>query len=52
MKIAVLIYGRLNTCVEHYSNYIDSLGKEVDFFYLPIIHLKIYFKNLYIYINQ
>jgi hypothetical protein len=32
MKIAVLIYGRLNTCVEHYSNYIDSLGKEVDFF--------------------
>jgi hypothetical protein len=32
MKIAVLIYGRLNKCVEHYSNYISSLGKEVDFF--------------------
>ena len=32
MKIAVLIYGRLNKCVEHYSNYMSSLGKDVDFF--------------------
>lgn len=34
MKIAVLIYGRLNKCVEHYANTIESIGKEheLDFF--------------------
>lgn len=33
-KIAVLIYGRLNKCVEHYDNIIESIGKEheIDFF--------------------
>jgi hypothetical protein len=32
--IAVLIYGRLNKCVEHYNNIIESLGKnnDIDFF--------------------
>lgn len=34
MKIAVLIYGRLNKCVEHYNNIIENIGKdnEIDFF--------------------
>jgi hypothetical protein len=34
MRIAVLIYGRLNKCVEHYDNTIEHLGKhnEIDFF--------------------
>jgi hypothetical protein len=34
MRIAVLFYGRLNKCVEHYSNIIESIGKEnhIDFF--------------------
>lgn len=34
MRIAVLVYGRLNKCVEHHANTIESLGKdnEVDFF--------------------
>jgi hypothetical protein len=34
MRIAVLIYGRLNKCVNHYSNILDALGREhqVDFF--------------------
>lgn len=34
MNIAVLIYGRLNKCTEHYSNIIESIGKNnnVDFF--------------------
>jgi hypothetical protein len=34
MYIAVLIYGRLNKCVEHYNNIIESLGKhnDIDFF--------------------
>ena len=34
MKIAVLIYGRLNKCVEHYANTIESIGQEheIDFF--------------------
>lgn len=34
MKIAVLVYGRLNKCVEHYENIINTLGTEhqLDFF--------------------
>jgi hypothetical protein len=28
MKIAVLVFGRLNKCVEHYENIIESIGKE------------------------
>lgn len=34
MRIAVLVYGRLNKCAEHYNNIIDSIGKEhnIDFF--------------------
>jgi hypothetical protein len=32
MRVAVLIYGRLNACVHHYSNIMESLGQPVDFF--------------------
>jgi len=34
MKIAVLIYGRLNNCIKHYKNIVNSIGKEndIDFF--------------------
>ncbi len=34
MKIAVLIYGRLDKCIEHYSNIISSIGvdHEIHFF--------------------
>jgi len=33
MHIAVLIYGRLNRCAEHYNNIIEHLGNnEIDFF--------------------
>jgi len=34
MKIAVLVYGRLNKCAEHYNNIIDAIGKanNIDFF--------------------
>ncbi len=34
MRIAILVYGRLNKCVEHYKNTIESIGEEheVDFF--------------------
>jgi hypothetical protein len=34
MHIAVLIYGRLNKCVEHYDNIMNSIGNEhtIDFF--------------------
>ena len=34
MKVAVLIYGRLNKCAEHYKNIIETIGLEhtVDFF--------------------
>jgi hypothetical protein len=28
MRIAVLVFGRLNKCVEHYDNIIEKLGKE------------------------
>jgi hypothetical protein len=33
-KIAVLIYGRLNKCAEHYENTVETIGKEnhIDFF--------------------
>lgn len=33
-KIAVLVYGRLNKCMEHYDNIIETIGKQydVDFF--------------------
>lgn len=33
-KIAVLVYGRLNKCAEHYDNIIEHIGKEheIDFF--------------------
>ena len=35
MHIAVLIYGRLNKCVEHYENIIESIGNnnDIDFFF-------------------
>ena len=35
MRIAVIIYGRLNKCVEHYDNVVESIGKEndIDFFF-------------------
>ena len=34
MRIAVLVFGRLNKCVEHYTNIMDSIGREhkIDFF--------------------
>ena len=34
MRIAVLVYGRLNKCVEHYENIVESIGKynDIDFF--------------------
>lgn len=34
MRIAVLVYGRINKCAEHYENIIESIGKEnkIDFF--------------------
>jgi hypothetical protein len=35
MRIAVLFYGRLNKCVEHYENIVESIGKhnDIDFFF-------------------
>lgn len=35
MRIAVLVYGRLNKCVEHYENIVESIGKynDIDFFF-------------------
>lgn len=34
MRIAILVYGRLNKCLEHYKNIIASLGEnnDIDFF--------------------
>ena len=34
MRIAILVYGRLNKCVEHYDNTIETVGKhnDIDFF--------------------
>jgi hypothetical protein len=34
MRIAVIVFGRLNKCVEHYNNIIESLGENnnIDFF--------------------
>jgi len=34
MRIAVLVYGRLNHCAEHYNNIKDSIGRQndIDFF--------------------
>jgi len=34
MRIAVLVYGRLNKCVEHYENIMEMIGKQhdIDFF--------------------
>jgi hypothetical protein len=34
MHIGVLVYGRLNKCIEHYNNIIESIGKDhvIDFF--------------------
>ena len=34
MKLAVLVFGRLNKCVEHYANIIESIGKQhsLDFY--------------------
>jgi hypothetical protein len=34
MRIAVIVYGRLNKCVEHYNNIMESLGEsnDIDFF--------------------
>ena len=33
MHIAVLVYGRLNKCVEHYENIVESIGDyDIDFF--------------------
>jgi hypothetical protein len=37
MRIAVLVYGRLNKCVEHYKNVMESIGEsnkiKIDFFF-------------------
>lgn len=35
MRIAVLVYGRLNKCAEHYDNIMENIGKDndVDFFF-------------------
>lgn len=35
MRIAVLVYGRLNKCAEHYNNIMESIGinNTVDFFF-------------------
>jgi hypothetical protein len=30
MRVAVLVYGRLNKCVEHYENTVESIGKDID----------------------
>lgn len=30
MRIAVLIYGRLNKCIEHYDNIMNSIGRDND----------------------
>ena len=30
MRIALLVYGRLNKCKEHYNNIMDNIGKEHD----------------------
>jgi hypothetical protein len=34
MRIAVLVYGRLNKCAEHYNNIMEHIGKQhtIDFF--------------------
>lgn len=34
MRIAVLVYGRLHRCVEHYTNIVESIGRQndIDFF--------------------
>ena len=34
MRIAVLIYGRLNRCTDHYNNILDTIGRgnDIDFF--------------------
>ncbi len=34
MRIAVLVYGRLNNCVKHYENIVESIGRynDIDFF--------------------
>lgn len=34
MKLAILIYGRLNKCADHYENLLESVGKnnDIDFF--------------------
>lgn len=34
MHIAVLVYGRLNKCIEHYQNIIETIGKhnKIDFY--------------------
>jgi hypothetical protein len=35
MRVAVLVYGRLNKCVEHYENIVENIGKhnDIDFFF-------------------
>lgn len=35
MRIALLVYGRLNKCAEHYDNIMENIGKDnvVDFFF-------------------
>jgi hypothetical protein len=40
MRIGVMIYGRLNKCIEHYESIINCLGKnnEKDFVYHQTIH--------------
>jgi len=34
MRIAILVYGRLNKCAEHYNNILEHIGKQnvIDFF--------------------
>lgn len=54
MKIAILIYGRLNKSLERYNDIINSLSNydSVDFFVLLIIQIMTLYVNLLITINQ
>ena len=53
MRVAVLVYGRLNKCVEHYQNIIENIRGDTDFFLSsdnsPMIHdfIRLYKPILY-----
>jgi hypothetical protein len=59
MRIAVLVFGRLNRCAEHYENIMESLGdNDIDFFVSSdnapenILEDFIYFYNPKLYNNK